>query len=209
MSRNANTPGRRSLRLKGYDYSARGSYFVTFNVRNRECVLGEIRYGKMNLSIPGRIVDNCWLKLPEAFPGVLLDVYQIMPDHFHGIVVLWEDGGNFPCGNLINQIAPTNQIPTGHSPIPTGLNESRFGPVAGWQQMKNPEQTLGKIIRHFKAKAAKKIHDAGFMGFQWQSKYHDRIIRNEDELDRILLYIRNNPLNWQDDEENPADKSDS
>jgi putative transposase len=70
--------------------------------------------------------------------------------------------------------------------------------------MKTPQQTLGKIIRHFKAKAAKKIHDTGFTGFRWQSKYHDRIIRNEDELDRIRLYIRNNPVNWREDEENPV-----
>jgi len=126
-----------------------------------------------------------------------------MPNHFYGIVVLRES----PRGDLIRRDL-INQIPTGESQIPTGLNESRFGPVAGWQQMKNPRQTLGKIIRHFKAKATKRIHDAGF-GFQWQSKYHDRIIRNEDELDRIRLYMRNNPLNWQNDEENPAGQSDS
>ena len=166
-----------------------------------------------------------------------------MPNHFHGIVVLWESTrGDLIRRDLINQIPtgdssippinqiptgdspippinqiptgdssilPINQTPTGHSPIPTGLNESRFGSIPHWQQMKNPKRTLGKIIRHFKAKAAKKIHDAGFTGFQWQSKYHDRIIRNEDELDRIRLYIRNNPLNWHDDEENPAVQSDS
>ncbi|MBI4418812.1 MAG: hypothetical protein HY563_08540 [Ignavibacteriales bacterium] len=159
----------------------------------------------------GNIINHCWLKLVDDFANLSLDIFQTMPNHFHGIVVLWESPRD-----LINQI-PTNQIPanqipanqiptgdTGDSPIPTGLNESRFGPVEGWQQMKNPKQTLGKIIRHFKAKAAKKIHDAGFTGFQWQSKYHDRIIRNEDELDRIRLYIRNNPVNWQEDEENPV-----
>jgi len=63
MSRNANTPGRRSLRLKGYDYSARGSYFVTFNVRNRECALGEVIDGEMIPSPIGNIVNHCWLKL--------------------------------------------------------------------------------------------------------------------------------------------------
>ena len=202
MPYDPNIPGRRSIRLKGYDYSAEGSYFVTICIRNRECVLGDVVDGEMIPSPIGNIVNHCWLELVDDFANLSLDEYQIMPNHFHGIVVLWES----PRGDLIRRDL-INQIPTGDTHIPTGLNESRFGPVAGWQQMKNPKQTLGKIIRHFKAKATKKIHDAGFTGFQWQSKYHDRIIRNDDELDRVRNYIRNNPMNWQDDEENPADKT--
>lgn len=185
-------PGRRSIRLKGYDYSTEGSYFVTLVVRNREQALGDIQKGKMRLSGVGSIVNQCWLELPEAFPDISLDIYQIMPDHFHGIVVLWENH----CGDLINQIATTNQMATNQ--IPTGLDAARFGPVVHWQLMKNSRQTLGKIVRHFKAKAAKRIHDAGFTGFQWQSRFHDRIIRDPDELARIRNYIRNNPLNWRD-----------
>jgi len=146
----------------------------------------------MHLSAIGEIVNQCWLELVDDFANLSLDVFQVMPNHFHGIVVLWDDNRR----DLINQI-PTNQIPT-------GLNEFRFGPVPGWQQMKNPKQTPGKIIRHCKAKATKKIHDAGFDGFLWQSKFHDRIIRGDDELDRIRGYIRNNPLNWRKDDENPS-----
>ena len=154
----------------------------------------------------GDIVNRCWLDLQNDFSNASLDEYQIMPNHIHGIVVLWDSDRR----DLINQIpteiptanrTPTaNQIPT---EIPTGIDESRFGPTPGWQQMKNPRRTLGKIIRHFKAKATKKIHDAGFGDFQWQSGFHDRIIRNDEELERIREYIRNNSQNWKGDDEIP------
>lgn len=197
-------PGRRSIRLKGYDYSAMGSYFVTICVRNRECVFGDVLNGEMKPSAIGEIVNQCWVLLSDDFANVGLDAFQIMPNHFHGIVVLFgPDRRDLIGRDLINQ------IPTGDSPnptdnqIPTGLDESRFGPVPGWQQMKNPKQTLGKIIRHFKAKATRQIHEAGFADFQWQQRFHDRIIRGEDELNRIRAYIQSNPSKWEGDAENP------
>jgi hypothetical protein len=127
MPYDAFSRGRRSLRLKGYDYSAAGSYFVTICVKNRECILGNVINGEMRPSAIGEIVNQCWLELVDDFANVGLDAFQIMPNHFHGIVVLW--GNNR--WDLINQI-PTNQIPTNQIPtgdIPTGLDESRFGPI--------------------------------------------------------------------------------
>ena len=69
--------------------------------------------------------------------------------------------------------------------------------------MKNPKMTLGKIIRHYKAHSAKYIHDSGYVDFQWQPLFYDRIVRNDKELDNIRDYIINNPLKWFLDEENP------
>jgi REP element-mobilizing transposase RayT len=70
--------------------------------------------------------------------------------------------------------------------------------------MKNPKQTLGKMIRSFKAEATKKIHDAGYGKFGWQGKYHDHIIRNGTDLDRIRQYIIDNPMNWERDDNFPG-----
>jgi putative transposase len=69
--------------------------------------------------------------------------------------------------------------------------------------MKNPKVTLGKIIRHYKARSAKHIHDSGYVDFQWQSLFYDRIVRSDKELNNIIDYITNNPLKWYLDEENP------
>lgn len=77
---------RRSIRLKGYDYTQSGIYYVTICVRDRECVLGEITNGKMLLNDYGRIVDEEWHKSEEIREIVELDCYQIMPNHLHGII---------------------------------------------------------------------------------------------------------------------------
>jgi REP element-mobilizing transposase RayT len=72
-----------------------------------------------------------------------------------------------------------------------------------WILMKNNRLVLGKIIRWFKAKSAKEIHEKGHLEFQWQRNYYEKIIRNERQLNAIREYIRNNPLNWAQDPDNP------
>jgi len=69
--------------------------------------------------------------------------------------------------------------------------------------MQNPKQTLGKIIRFYKAKITRLFHDRGFNNFVWQRNYYEHIIRNEDELNKIREYIQNNPLIWHLDRDNP------
>jgi len=116
-----------------------------------------------------------------------LDEFVIMPDHLHGIIV-------------IHSRDLSNQIRTGDQ-IPLGTDESHFGAKASFPLMKNPKTTLGKIIRHFKAKATKLIHDEGFSAFRWQRNYYEQILRDEEHLDRVRAYILNNPLNWSIDRE--------
>lgn len=77
---------RRSIRLKGYDYASPGEYFVTVCAHSHQCLFGEVVDGRMRLNAAGRMVDKWWHKIPEKFPNALLDVYQIMPNHFHAIV---------------------------------------------------------------------------------------------------------------------------
>lgn len=177
---------RQSYRLQGYDYASEGAYYVTMCTRNRECALGDVINGEMRLSETGQIVQECWLEIPNHFTNVTLDEYQVMPNHVHGIIVIWGK----PRRDLINQ-------------IPIGIDDTHFGTPRDWPLMKNPKQPLGKIIRHFKAKATKTIHDVGFGDFGWQSKFHDHIIHDEADLERIRDYIKSNPLSWSQDEENP------
>ena len=79
---------RRSIRLRNYDYSSAGAYFVTILIKDRECLLGEVVDGEMRLSEMGEVVRAIWESLPERYPGVELDESVIMPNHMHGIIVI-------------------------------------------------------------------------------------------------------------------------
>ncbi len=68
--------------------------------------------------------------------------------------------------------------------------------------MQNPKQTLGKIIRYFKARTSKLVHDGGHFNFRWQRNYFEQIIRDEEALNQIRQYIKDNPSQWEIDSEN-------
>ena len=83
---------RRSIRLKQYDYSRMGAYFVTACTQNRECFFGEIVDGVMRLTGVGEILQKIWQELPEYYAGVGIDAFTIMPNHIHGIIILTHIG---------------------------------------------------------------------------------------------------------------------
>ena len=88
MKCDARQPRRRSTRLRGYDYSQSGAYFVTVCVQNRQSVFGKVTNGRMMLSGAGRMVEEEWLKTPAVRPQVQLDEFVVMPNHFHGIIMI-------------------------------------------------------------------------------------------------------------------------
>jgi len=180
---------RRSIRLKDYDYSQAGAYYVTIDIQNRECFLGEIVDYEMIMNEAGKMVDEQWNALLERFPNIELDVYQVMPNHFHGIIVIV---------GAILVVAPdmeTKNIPengAGTRPVPT----------------KNP--TLGNIVGAFKSITTNEYIDGvdnknwpQFYKKLWQRNYYEHVIRDEKDLNRIRDYIQSNPANWDEDEENP------
>lgn len=178
---------RRSIRLKGYDYTQPGWYFVTICVQNRECLLGEIRDGVMHHNEFGNIVAECWQWLAEQYPYVDLDECVVMPNHFHGILGI------------------TDKIPTvdeldGDDRRRGG---SRTAPTMGTPDnpMMVKRKPLGRLIGAFETVSTKKINQIrGTQGAKlWQRDFWDHIIRNETELNRIRQYIRHNPMNWQSD----------
>jgi len=177
---------RRSIRLKGYDYSKSGFYFVTICTKDRECLFGDIINNKLQLNKLGEIIKIEWFNLKDRYKNIDNNKFIIMPNHIHGIVEIKDIN---KCRGLINQ-TPTNKK------ISTDKNSE-------WILMKNPKITLGKIIRFFKGKTTRNIRKSLDTYFAWQRNYHDHVIRNEKELKEKKKYIKNNPNNWTEDENNP------
>jgi putative transposase len=172
MKFNPDIHHRRSIRLKGYDYSRCGAYFITLCLQNRKDVLfGEIIDAVMNLNDAGKLVDFTWNDLINHNDNIVLDSSMIMPDHFHGIIII-------------------------ENPI--------VG--AGSRPVKLP--TLSEIVRQFKTFSARRINELRqASGIPvWQRNYYEHIIRNDEELYRIREYIDNNPLNWENNKNNPKHK---
>ena len=171
MSRDPKHYFRQSARLENYDYSKGGTYFVTVTVDGEGEIFGNIVEGKVDLNKAGEIIEKVWMNLPKQFTNVKLDEFVIMPDHFHGIIIL----ENMKEG-LMNQARTMEK---------------------NWILMKNKKNTLGKIIRAFKAKVAKLIREDGAIDFKWHRNYYDHIVRDEKDLLIIKKYIKNNPLNLE------------
>jgi len=200
---------RRSIRLKGYDYSQAGAYFVTICVHQRECLLGNVVNGEMQLSRFGKIVSYTWMDLPKHYPHIILDEFCIMPNHVHFVVVLTDNGRDgssrlskvsLParrdgsCG--ITKTSSSTSIPLPETSLPA--------------QETHPDNRhpLSEVIRAFKSFSAKRINALQKTTGNpfWQKNYYEHIIRNDRAWNAIAWYIFNNPLNWQLDRDNLQNK---
>ena len=172
-----------SARLKNYDYASDGAYFITICTKNREHFFGKIIEKKLQESEQSKICKTCWLDLPNHYGNCVLDAFVIMPNHIHGIIFIKNVETGF-------KYVSTEKIKT-------NAHQKRH--------------SISEIIRGFKTFAARKIND--FQKTQgtpfWQSRFHDHIIRGEEELNRIRVYIQNNPINWEKDRNNAVGFSDS
>ena len=104
---------RRSIRLEGYDYSLAGAYFVTICVQHQECQFGDIANEMMRLNDAGRMVEKWWAELPNKFPPVQLDKHVVMPNHFHGILIIV---GAYLGGSAHTQVRPYRKSCNGSRP---------------------------------------------------------------------------------------------
>jgi putative transposase len=194
---NENKYHRRSIRLKEYDYSSSGEYFVTICTYQKGCIFGEIINEEMHLNDYGKIVQEEWLRTAEMRGDVELDEFIIMPNHIHGIITLIESGRGTLQRALVgaNSNTPSNAILVG------AIHES---PLPMTQQQRR-NMTLSKIIGRFKMLTAKEInlmHQTPGHPV-WQRNYYEHIIRDEKDLNNIRDYIINNPLKWSFEMENP------
>lgn len=198
---------RRSIRLKGYDYSQAGAYFITICCHSKISRFGKIvgaglapallppaqnddmingqPHGiapTMQLNEYGQIAYDEWAKLPERYPNFELDVFQIMPNHMHGIIVLTDVRAG---------LAPA-QIP------PAQIDDMQKGRPQGHAP------TVGNIVGAYKSLVAngcltifKKNNEK--MGKFWLRDYYEHIIRDDHSYQTISNYILNNPAKWTND----------
>jgi len=196
MKYNPDIHHRQSVRLREYDYSADGAYFVTLCTQDRECLFGDIRDGVMTLSDAGRMVASVWGELATQYPGVEVDGHVVMPNHFHGIVMLTDRRGESCIRPPFDPCARPEMMNQGdHKDRP-------YGTEAG---------TLGRVVQAFKSITTNayirgvKDHDwPPFPGRLWQRNYYERVIRDEQEMCTIREYITCNPAKWAEDKENPV-----
>ncbi len=181
-----------SPRMHNWNYS-QGTFFVTIVTKNRQPYFGEIIDGEMHLSILGKIVNAEWLKTVSIRPDmhITLDEFEIMPDHFHGIIG-FRQGGD-PCHQDVtirvgfNRRDAMHCVPTIKTTKTIATNvKNKFGPQSKY---------LASIIRGFKSSVTTQARKLGLV-FDWQPRYHEHAIRDDMELKRIVEYIRNNPTNY-------------
>ncbi len=192
MKYNPHIHHRRSIRLKGYDYSQAGLYFITICVQDRKCVFGKIANDEMILNDFGIIANDQWAKLAARFTNFELDVFQIMPNHMHGIILLTETVGA-GLAPAQNEKGPQVFAP------PNAQNEKGPQGIAP-----TPIKTVGDMVGAYKSLVANecltqfKIRRPNeMMGKLWQRDYYEHIIRDEQSYQRISAYIINNPKNWK------------
>ncbi len=184
-----------TARLAHWDYATEGGYFVTICVKDKRCVFGEVKDGHVVLNDCGRIVQDCWLAVPEHFPHTSLGPYVVMPNHVHGIIFIHDRVRRLDDGSVSNDAMMCRDakfcVSTANG---SALDGNRFGPQS---------MNLGSIVRGFKAGVTTSARDRG-IPFVWLERYHDHVIRHDQDLARISKYIEDNPLQWSLDEENPG-----
>ena len=173
-----------SARKPGRDYTS-GSYFITICTHERVPWFGAIRDGRVGLSRAGEIVADEWRMTGIIRPYVTLDEWVIMPNHFHGIVMIrsWDV---FPCVN----------VETSRGDVSTPTYETTPIDALSPLTPRLRPRSLGAIVNQFKSVCTKRIRANGFPDFKWQPGYHDRIIRDADAMESVRAYIKNNPAKW-------------
>jgi putative transposase len=193
---------RRSIRLKSYNYTWTGSYFITVVSQHRACLFGDVLEDEMILNEAGKMVVSAWSDLPARFPVASTDAFVVMPNHVHGIIVI---NNPKPVGaGLVPAPVPTSA--PGKRAATRGRAPTRGAPTDG-----DRSPALGNIVGTFKSLTTRTymegVRHQGWQPFEtrlWQRNYYERVIRNEDELDHTRAYIEQNPLNWAQDRENPV-----
>ena len=208
-----NHPIRKPTRLKNFDYSSAGAYFITICTFDRECTLSDIADNRVHLTAKGEVCERQIHDLTLRYSDISIDEYVIMPNHIHMIIVIRganrtfidakpcrggacpshmkhhaTDGARFSDESVGEGIAHAEKDPT---PPGRGMDaaHSRAGGAS-------PSPTVSDIVRVFKSLATRSCECNGKL---FQRSFHDHIIRNETDYEMIKNYIQNNPLNWQND----------
>jgi len=192
LDNNSGRRSRTSIRCEWRDYSRPGVYFITVLTRGRRRLFGRVKDGIMILNERGRIVAEEWTHSAEIRKEIQLDEWVIMPDHFHAIV--WIDREIVHPASSDDSLDLPSTMRYDHGPTSLAADNVTREPPQG------PESgSLGSLVGGFKAAVTTRIRRelGGTRMPIWHRNYWDSIIHNEESLDRIRHYIRNNPAAWE------------
>lgn len=167
---------RRSVRLRDYDYSQAGLYFVTICTFKMTSKFGDIRAGELILNDMGKLVQDLWLQIPVSRANTEIDAFVVMPNHLHGIIQLGDIASEHKRANRSGaEGVATTTLPSGS----LGATMGQFKSVVTKRSRTLPDPPTSPI---------------------WQRNYYEHIIRNEATLNEIRKYIQENPARWTDDD---------
>ena len=167
-----NNPQRKSLRLKHYDYTQNGFYFITICIQNKTCLLGEIIDKNMILNEAANMIHTIWHEIPQYYKGFKVHEFVIMPNHIHGII----------------EIVSRRELEGGHRGPP--LQDLSIADVIQRFKTLTTNRYIHGVKHHEWKRFDKQL---------WQRSYYEHVIRNEKKLEEIQTYIINNPINWDKD----------
>ena len=211
MKYNPEIHKRKSIRLKGYDYSQAGLYFITICCQNRDCLFGKIENGEMILNDAGKMIEKWYYELMNKFTDIKCDEMIVMPNHFHCIV---ENVGtnvgadlrvcpDINVGNVCPDINVGNVCPDINDDNILGVPNSIFAEPLLGEHVGSP---LHSVVQWFKTmttneyiRGVKNLGWKPFNGKIWQRNYYEHIIRNEQSYQTISNYIIKNPAKWLED----------
>jgi putative transposase len=190
MAPQASPRRRHSIRLRGYDHTRPGAYFVTLCTQDHRPLFGRVARGEMELSPYGHIVEDEWAHTGELRPYVRLGALAVMPNHVHAIIWILRPDAS-PSETEENE--PGMGTADSYTGTARRARTERFGkPVPG---------SLPTIVRAFKAAVTKRINERrGTPGAPvWHRSYYEHVIRDESDLARLRTYIAENPGRWAED----------
>jgi REP element-mobilizing transposase RayT len=213
---------RKSIRLKGYDYTRPGMYFITICVQNRKCLFGQITNGTYFPTPAGKMIEKWYYQLEHKFPDIKCHEMVVMPNHFHCII---ENTGDGRAGDGATNVGADPRVGPGEND-PDHKNGGNADPVGGeGEHVGSPHPTdpphptdspLPRVVQWFKTmttneyiRGVKSDSWPRFDGKLWQRDYWDRIIRDEKAYRKISTYIVNNPSKWEEDSLRAGDDIDS
>lgn len=180
-----------SSRLQKWDYGWDAAYFITICTKNRIHYFGKVENGKMKLSPIGVLANDLWHEIKNHAKNVDFGAFVVMPNHIHGILVL--DGNNRDRDVEMDKNTENGGDTDGRR------DKACLVSTPGQRRFQNQgKNTVSSIIGSYKSAVTKHAHRLGYE-FDWQSRFDDRIIRDDASYQRIRNYIDNNPSNWEKD----------
>jgi len=178
-----------SIRRKDYDYSSPGVYFMTICTNGFRKDFGVVLKDRLFFSESGEIVDMVWRNIPVQFSSVQIDEFVVMPDHIHGIIRIMPP--------IEKRTESQSEIQTtAIKNVQHSAEEKLKGGITGRYNPMLSDHSLSKIVRWFKGASSFYIHRRVDKTFSWHTRFYDRIIMNDQDLQFTRNYIRENPRNW-------------